>query len=41
VSIFDLEDEDPVEVRRQLAEVLVYMTDLVLSPNKVQRAVVE
>jgi AcrR family transcriptional regulator len=32
--IFDLEGQDPVEVRRQLAEVLTYITDLVLDPGE-------
>ena len=30
--IFDLEGQNPVEVRRQLAEVLTYITDLALPP---------
>jgi AcrR family transcriptional regulator len=32
--IFDLEGQDPVEVRRQLKDVLNYMTDLVLDPGE-------
>ena len=34
VEIFDLADEDPAEVRRQLIEVLMTAVDLVLPPNE-------